>query len=173
MEIWKDIIGYESFYQVSNLGRVKSLNYNHTGKEEILKEGWVHYKNGGYRSVNLCKNGKRKTHLVHRLVAEAFIPNPDNLPCINHKDENPSNNCVNNLEWCTQEYNINYGSRNKKVSKKLSKPLLQLTKDLQLIKLWESASEVEKNTGFLNQNITACCKGRIKTAYGYVWKYAS
>ena len=112
LEIFKDIKGYEGLYQVSNLGNVKSLNYNHTGKERILKPGLVKE----YLKVSLCKNNKIRMFSVHRLVAEIFLPNPDNLPCVNHKDENKQNNCVDNLEWCTYKYNANYGNRNKKIS---------------------------------------------------------
>ena len=112
-EIWRDIPGYEGKYQVSNTGEVKSLNYNHTGEIKLLKQG---IKKKGYRQVNLYKNGKVKHHLVHRLVAIAFIPNPNNYKEVNHKDEDPSNNNVKNLEWCTREYNNNYGTRNKRTS---------------------------------------------------------
>jgi hypothetical protein len=107
MEIWKDIIGYEGCYQVSNLGNVKSLNYMHTGREKILK---TKQKKNGYMHINLCKDGVTKTHSIHMLVAETFIPNTDNLPQVNHKDEVKSNNCVDNLEWCTIEYNNKYGT---------------------------------------------------------------
>ena len=111
-EIWKPIQGYEN-YVISSLGNVKSLNYRQTGKEHILKQSANEH---GYQVVYLYKQNKRKHFLVHRLVAEAFIPNPDNLPYINHRDENSSNNCVSNLEWCTHEYNVNYGTRNERNS---------------------------------------------------------
>mgnify|MGYP002679946246 CR=1 FL=1 len=112
-EVWKDIKGYEGLYQVSNLGRVRSLNYGRSGETKLLKQGTTN----GYKRVFLYKNGKGKNYFVHRLVAMAFIPNPNNLPIINHKDEDSSNNNVNNLEWCTQEYNLNYGTRNERASK--------------------------------------------------------
>jgi hypothetical protein len=112
-QIWKDISGYEGLYQVSNTGKVRSLNYRHTGKTKVMKPSTNKL---GYKCVNLCKDGKRKIYFIHRLVALAFIPNPNNYPIINHKDENPSNNAVWNLEWCTYEYNNNYGNRNKKLS---------------------------------------------------------
>ena len=102
-EIWKDIEGYEGLYQVSNKGRVKSFH----GKGRIMKPGTHPL---GYKVVPLTKDGETNTKQVHRLVAQAFIPNPENLPVINHKDENPSNNNVENLEWCTQKYNLNYGT---------------------------------------------------------------
>ena len=101
-ELWKDIKNYEGIYQISNLGRVKSL---HNNKERLLK---LHRKPDGYIQVVLCKNYKIVSRLTHRLVAEAFIPNPDNLPEVNHKDEDKTNNCVDNLEWCNSSYNKNY-----------------------------------------------------------------
>lgn len=106
-EIWKDIdeikgIDYTGLYQVSNLGRVKGLKNKHILKQRL--------KNNGYCVLTLCKENKPKTYLVHRLVAEAFIPNPNNYPQVNHKDEDKTNNCVDNLEWCTKEYNMNYGT---------------------------------------------------------------
>lgn len=106
-EIWKYIQGYEGLYQISNLGRVKSLNYNHTKKEKILQ---YRINERGYKYISLCVNNIRKSFKIHRLVAEAFIPNPHNYPCINHKDEDKTNNCVDNLEWCTYKYNSNYGT---------------------------------------------------------------
>ena len=117
-EIWKDIKGYEGLYKVSNLGRVKSVHFNHSKKvtEKILKPI---KDRDGYVDAFLYKNGKVKHFKMHRLVAEAFIPNPNNLPQINHIDENVNNNRVDNLEWCTVGYNINYGKRNEKVSNAL------------------------------------------------------
>lgn len=113
-EIWKDIEGYEGKYQVSNIGNVRSLDYRHTGKIKRLK---LNTDKSGYSRLRLYKEGKPEDYLVYRLVAQAFIPNPNNLPCVNHKDENPRNNCVWNLEWCTYSYNNNYGTRNEKASK--------------------------------------------------------
>lgn len=114
-EMWKDILGYEGLYQVSNLGDVRSLKYAGGNKVKMLKQATVN----GYKRVSLVKNGKGKNYLVHRLVAIAFIPNPDNLPIVNHKNEDKTNNNVNNLEWCTQEYNINYGTRNERASESM------------------------------------------------------
>ena len=112
-EIWKDIPGYEGLYMISNLSHVYSFKLN-----RLL----IQYKDeNGYKDVWLTKDGKGKHYSVHRLVAMTFIPNPDNLPQVNHKDENPSNNCVLNLEWCTAKYNCNYGNHNKNVSKSLKK----------------------------------------------------
>lgn len=107
MEFWKDIKGYEGLYQVSNYGRVKSLGNEASRKEKIRK---VKYDRNGYPVIILHKNGEKKFFLTHRLVAEAFMPNPDNLPEINHKDECKTNNFVENLEWCNRYYNVTYGN---------------------------------------------------------------
>ena len=163
-EIWKDIKDYEGLYQVSNFGRVKSIRF---GKERILKSGT---NNWGYLFVKLCKNGKIKPFLVHRLVAEAFLPNTDNLPCVNHKDENKQNNNVNNLEWCDVKYNNTYGTRTEKSSKKCSKPVLQYTLDGVFIREWKSTAECGRN-GFNQGNVAACCRGERKTYKGFIWRY--
>lgn len=172
-EYWKPVVGYEELYQVSNWGRVKSLPRNGTVKyARILKPGTNRY---GYLYVNLCKDGKVKTFTVHRLVAEAFLPNPDNLPCINHKDECKTNNNVDNLEWCTYEYNINYGTRTERMSKskingKRSKTVLQYTLDGQFVREWPSAMECDRN-GYDQGNVSACCRGKLKKYKNFIWKY--
>ena len=171
-EVWRNIDEYDN-YQVSNLGRVKSLNYNHTGKEKILKPA---KSRNGYLAVCLCKNGKCKQFKIHRLVAKAFIPNPNNLPECNHRNEIKTENCVDNLEWCSKQYNINYGTGTKRSAKKRtngkrSKPVLQYDQDGNFIKEWPSANEVERQLGFGNGNISACCLGKYKQAYGYIWHY--
>ena len=127
-EIWKDIVGYEGLYQVSNLGNVKRLKgYKGRGKGYIVEEHIIQpsINSRGYQNVILCKNGKTKTFTMHRLVAIAFLYNSDNLPEVNHKDEDKTNNCVDNLEWCTAKYNVNYGTRNKKCSDKWKLKRLQ------------------------------------------------
>ena len=111
---------------------------------------------------------------IHRLVAEAFIPNPSNLPVVNHKDENPKNNAVDNLEWCTTKYNLNYGTCNTRKSAKLlngplAKAVLQYDKSGNLVREWPSVSEVERQTGFAQPHISNCCREKYKSAYGYVW----
>ena len=197
-EIWKDILGYEGLYQISNLGDVRSLNYNHTGEIKLLKQSTDKY---GYKRVGLFKNGKEKKYLIHRLVAMTFIPNPDNLPIINHKDEDKTNNNVNNLEWCTYEYNNNYGTRNERVSesmrgennplygkchreetkKKMSekmkgknlKPILMYDKEGNFIRRFNSIGEANEYFG-KNRNcssISNCLNGRKKTTYNYIFKY--
>ena len=104
MEVYRTVQGYEGLYEISNYGRVKSLNYNRTGKERIMKPA---ANTKGYLCVGLFKDGKMKSHRVHRLVASAFIENPDELPEVNHKDEDKTNNCANNLEWCLHKDNCN------------------------------------------------------------------
>ena len=115
-EIWRPVVGYEGLYEVSSYGRVRSLD-RYDGRNRFLKGRilTLHTDKDGYLSAYLCSNSKVKGFLVHRLVAQAFIPNPDNLPIINHKDENPSNDNVDNLEWCTAKYNSNYGTRNDRI----------------------------------------------------------
>lgn len=174
-EIWRTAIykgeTYEN-YQVSNFGRILSLNYNHTGKSKLLKPGDDGH---GYLQVDFFKDGKRKSCKVHRLVAETFLLNPDNLPCINHKDEDKTNNLVENLEYCTYEYNNNYGSRNERAAKantngKQSKPVLQFSKTGEFIREYPSTMECKRN-GFNEGNICSCCLGKRKSADGYIWKY--
>ena len=173
-EIWRPIKGYEGLYEVSNLGRIKSL-------KRLVKK-WDGYRivpekiltpranNRGYLRINLCKDGITKTFSPHRLVAEAFIPNPDNLPCVNHKDENPLNNVVSNLEWCTYSYNNSYGTARERASEKLSKPVLQYTLDGEFVKEWKSMRECGRNN-FSANCIKLCCNNIQKYHKGYIWKY--
>lgn len=163
-EIFKDIEGYEQLYQISNLGRVKSLNYRHTGKEKILKQ-----KTGkdGYCIVGLCQQNKRKFYYVHRLVGQAFIENPNNYPMVNHKDENKENNCVSNIEWCDAKYNTNYGTAIERRVEKLSKPVMCIETG----EIYSSTRELERQLGFGQGNISQCCNGKRKTAYGHTWRY--
>ena len=169
-EEWADIEGYEGLYQVSSLGRVKSLSNDKKRKEKILK---AFNNRKGYLKVMLSKNSKRKKYLIHRLVAQAFIDNPDNLPCINHKDENKENNCVDNLEWCTVRYNINYGLHNFKSASNRSIPIIQLTLNNEFIRCYRSSMDAEGRTGFCQGGINSCCRGKCKTCYGYKWLYAT
>lgn len=167
--IWKDVKEYEGLYQISDEGQVKSLGNNKSRKEKILKPT----KNrDGYLQVPLCKNGKRKTIKIHRLVAEAFISNPDNLPEVNHKDENKINNCVENLEWCDRKYNINYGTGKKRGAEKLSKPVKQFDLQGNFIQEFSSIMEVERKYGYSQGNISSACSGRLRQVYNYRWSYA-
>lgn len=166
-EIWKDIENYYGLYQVSNMGNVKSLNYNHTKEEKILRLG---VDRNGYLIVNLYKNGKCKSLRVHRLVLRTFNPveNMDKLD-VNHKDENKQNNCLSNLEWCSRSYNNNYGSR----TQRTEKPVVQLDPTTnKVINVYRSSMEA-KRQGFKNHNISKCCNGKRKTHKGYKWQYMS
>lgn len=165
-EIFKDIPGYEGIYQVSNMGRVRKIRYLESHAAD------------GYHRVRLCRGAKdHKMKLVHRLVAEAFLENPDNLPEINHKDEDKSNNRVDNLEYCTHEYNINYGSHNKKVLETLTrkgilnKPIYQYSINGELIKKHNSVKECEL-LGFKKNSIYGCCRKEKGGLYNnYIWSY--
>ena len=171
-EIWKDIKGYEGLYQVSNKGNVKSLNYNRTGEERILRP-WVD--NNEYLRVKLYRKGNCKKLLVHRLVLMAFAPinNMDKFD-VNHKDENKKNNNLDNLEWCDRSYNINYGTRNQKISK----PIIQLDPTTnKVINIYRSAMEADRQ-GFHHGSIAQCCKNRYtkhspNIYRGYKWQYMS
>lgn len=171
MEVWKDINEYVGLYKVSNTGKIISMK---KGKEMTL-----HVDVYGYPIVTLYKDKKHKTHKVHRLVAIAFIPNPNNYPSVNHKDENKKNNHIDNLEWSSCFYNANYGSRNKNISKTQTnridqaRPVLQFTRSGLLVSEFESVREAERQTGIYRSNIIACCKGnkRHPAAGGFVWRY--
>lgn len=181
-EIYRDIIGYEGLYQISNFGNVKSLE-RITSDGRRIKERFLNFTNtkDGYFRVILCKNKISKAFLVHRLVAQAFIPNTNNLPQINHKDENHINNNVNNLEWCTAKYNSNYGTKIDRgrstmintMSNKVNN-VYQYDLDYNLIKIWSSCAECGRN-GFTTCCVNDCCNnkyGKLKNVYrGYIWSY--
>ena len=169
METWKQINGYEGLYDISNQGRVKSLNYKRTGMEKILKPRKVA---GGYLQVTLCKDGEVKELLVHRLVAEAFIPNPNNLDTVNHKDEVKTNNVASNLEWMSMKDNLNYGTRNKRAAEAKSKSVQMFDKSTgELLVTFPSTMEAERVTGIHQGNICRCCNGERKSSGGYAWRY--
>lgn len=182
MEIWKDIEGYEGLYQVSSLGRVKSLErLNTRGRiihEKILKPV-KNRKNFEYRQVSLSKNGKIKNYLVHILVAKAFIENPNDYPMVNHKDENPSNNSMNNLEWCDAKYNNNYGTRivrqiaTQTNRSDCSKPIAQYDLKGNLVAIYPSVKEAWRQTGISRSHISDVANGnpKYKTSGGFIWKF--
>lgn len=181
MEEWRDVVGLEGIYMVSNMGRVKSLDRyaKVCGGGYRLVKGKIisvnKYKNG-YSFVMLLNNKKSSSYLVHRLVAKAFIPNPDNLPQVNHKDEDITNNTVDNLEWCTPKYNANYGTRNTRCyesNRKYFKPIYQIDKDCgMIVRWWESIKCAARQLGIDDALIGRVCKGRGITAGGFVWRYA-
>ena len=152
----KDIKNYEGLYAITSCGKVWSYRSKIFLKPQVEKNG--------YLTVGLYKNGQKKVYFIHRLVSEAYIPNLEGLPQVNHKDENKANNCLQNLEWCDASYNINYGTRNEKIKK----PILQYDLDGNFIREWPSATDVGIE---VCGNICNCLKGRQKTAYGYKWKY--
>lgn len=191
-EIWRDIKDYEGLYQVSNLGRVRSFD------QYLNDNGGIKFKKGrilkplkgtkGYLLVRLYKDGIGKTFKIHRLVAMTF---PDLVDWtedakgkpfeelqVNHKDEfDKANNRIDNLEWCTNDYNTHYGTHYERISNSLtnntkkSKPVLQYTLDGRFIAEYPSVSEASRQTGISTTNICKCCKGKHKTAGGYIWRY--
>ena len=172
-EQWKPIKGYEGLYEVSNMGRVKSFNYYNAGITAILHPG---IDGGGYQFVILQHNGNKKHYKVHRLVAEHFIQNPHDYKYVNHKNEIKIDNNVNNLEWCTLEYNINYGTRTqrataKNTNGKCSKKVYQYDLNGNLVDVFPSVMEIARKFGYSPGNISMCCRGERNIAYGYIWKY--
>lgn len=177
-EIWKPVVGYESQYQVSSLGNVKSLN-----KGMLMSPSTTP---NGYSIINLSNNGRRKCFAVHRLVAQAFLSNYNDSLEVNHKDENKANNSVENLEMCTRLYNMRYGTGiiRHAESKRANnhRKVLQYDLDGGLIKEWENARIASETLGISHANIIVACRGYytknsrkypVKSAYGYVWRYAN
>ena len=191
LEIWRTAIYkgeiYEGLYRVSNLGRILSLDYNHTGKPGLMNPG---EDKDGYLKVGLSKNGETKTCRVHRLVAETFLENPENKPEINHKIEGDEGKKINmvifnedgtvnkektTIEWVTRKENNDYGTRTERMAKtmtngKLSKRVLQLSLSGELIREYPSASECGRN-GFNKGHVAACCRGEEKTHKGFRFMY--
>ena len=165
METWKDIENYEGLYQISNKGRVRN---SRSGR--ILIQKIKNTDSNSYRLIVLSKDNVKKCNSIHRLVAKAFLPNPNNLPCVNHKDENGENNIVENLEWCTHKYNTNYGTCIKRFSEKNKKPILQI-KDGTVINEFSSAIEACEKYGFKRSCISECCRGRLKTYKCFQFKF--
>lgn len=188
-EIWKAVVGYEGYYEVSNQGHVRSIDrmVRHSGTFMRFQKGSVleirTNSTGHYSTVMLSKDNKKKHAKVHRLVAIAFIDNPNNYREINHKDENKQNNCVEKLEWCNKSYNEHYGTKHersvkhtdyKAIGKKNSKAVLQLSLDGNIIKRWISLAEINRQLGFSSGNISSRCNGKYKyPLYGYDWRWAN
>lgn len=181
-EIWKDIKGYEGLYQVSNIGRVKSLKRHRrgSGKELVCVNEKIKalQDNGhGYMTTTLYQNNKGQVVYIHRLVAVAFISNPNNLPCVNHINEDKSNNSASNLEWCSYEYNNNYGTKPKRLSASnrnhpdTSKAVLQYDLQGNLISEWPSMREIQRRGVARCENVYRACVGIYKQANGFIWRY--
>lgn len=178
-EIWKDVVGYEGFYQVSNLGRIRSLpnldakqKFNYREYYKILTP---FLEKSGYLRVQLTR-GNRKRVLLHRLVAEAFVPNPNNYPIVNHKDENTTNNRADNLEFCTVKYNSSYGTANERrynsYKEKHGRPVNMYDLNGNFIKRYDCLRSVSKD-GFYPSNVRFCCEGIYHKSGGFKWKYAN
>lgn len=178
-EIWKDVEGYEGLYQVSNYGNVRCTNWNHTGTTRQLTPFYQQ----GYKRIGFRRNFKLKNHMVHRLVASAFIPNPQRKPVVNHIDGNKSNNHVSNLEWATFSENTRHAiahnlrpviceqNREKGEDNCHCKRIQQLTITGEPVAEWKSALTASLATGAKVMSIQRCCRGERKTHHGYQWRY--
>lgn len=182
-EEWRPCKGYEGFYEVSNTGQVRSIavysyKYKRVIKRKSPKLKAQETTREGYKRVLLSIYGVHSHCAVHRLVASAFIPNPEDLPCVNHKDEVTGNNNADNLEWCTWEYNSNYGTLPRRISKRMltdhpnAKAVFQYKLDGSFVTAYRSCSEASRCLGTVSADmIGRCCRGQAKTAGGYVFKY--
>lgn len=180
---WMPIDNYENSYAVSSLGMIKRTKYKTKICDKFLK---VWTDRDGYSTVVLCKNGKLSNHKVHRIVANAFIPNPENKETVNHRDGNKMNNAVSNLEWATRSENTFHAIRTglkprttpkqiaavKKLTESNKKPIMQFSKDtLKYIKTYASATDASKELSIDLSNISSCCLGKTQSAGGFNWKY--
>lgn len=170
--VWKEVKGFEGLYEVSTLGKVRN------SKGKIKKHGIKRTSGTCYKTVRLWKDGKYYNKYVHRLIAEAFIPNPEKLPFINHKDEDGTNNSIENLEWCTKEYNNNYGTARKRQAKKVRgkesekrKVVYQYTLDGDFVACYPSVTHAAKELGCSTSEIAQVCIGKRKTSRGFIWEY--
>ena len=170
--VWKPIKDFEGLYEISNFGKVRN------SKGEIKKHGIKRTTGTCYKTVRLWKDGKYHNKYIHRLIAEAFIPNPQNLPFINHKDEDGTNNSIENLEWCTPKYNTNYGTARERQAKKIRgresekrKAVLQYSIDGKFVAYYPSITHASKELGCSTSEIAQACNGKRKTSRGFIWKY--
>lgn len=167
-DIVRPLNGFDGAYYISINGDVISTNYMNTGRIKHLKP---FIQNGGYRRIMLTYRGTSRHYLIHTLVGKTFLPNPMKYPIINHKDENPSNNNVSNLEWCTHKYNVNYGTANNRRSKSLEKKIYQIDKTGTIVAVWDSLTQASES-GFDAGHISRCARGLRKTHGGFKWRYA-
>lgn len=177
MEKWRDVVGYEGLYQVSTLGRVKRLEhwknqrtdrkYKYYKYRELPEKILAQSKRGKYRTVQLSKDRKAKTLTVHRLVAQAFIPNPNNYPEVNHKDCNGHNNTVDNLEWCDRKYNINYADRTAKAARSCSKKVQCVETGI----IYDSGAIAALENNLHKSKISQVCTGKRLTTGGFRWRF--
>ncbi|MDE5789948.1 MAG: hypothetical protein K2H96_01790, partial [Muribaculaceae bacterium] len=175
-EVWRPVKGYEGLYEVSSFGRVKSLEkdvyysdrgYTRRYPEMIMKQ---HITAEGYCSIGLTKDKQHKSYQVHRLVMEAFVPNPDNLPCVNHRNEKPDCNYPDNMEWCTVAYNNTYGTKVERVAAQNRIEVCQYDMSGKLLKVWEGSRKAGETLGLDGSNIVKCCKGKSKFVGGFIWR---
>ena len=173
MEHWKEVVGYEGVYEVSDKGRVRSVDrVDRIGRKRRGQEIKPATQKNGYKFISINHDGKQKHALVHRLVAEAFLENADGLPEVNHKNENKADNSVENLEWCTHKQNHNYGTGHKKSAEKQSVSVVQKNVDGEIVARWRSIREAARTTGAGRKEIGRCCNGKLRTSNGYIWEYA-
>lgn len=168
MEEWRDVVGYEGIYQISNLGRIKSIRCRGHIREKILKP----YVDGkGYLFITLCKDGKRKECRIHNLVATMFIQKPSNAQCVNHKNGNKKDNCVNNLEWCTFQQNIIHSRTQLGNIPNPPKKVIQKNLDGEILKIWDSGLEVQKYLGIWQPSLSRVCRNGGGILNGFFWSY--
>ena len=172
MEVWKDVVGYEGLYEVSNTGKVRSLNYRMSGKTKELSQRKNNY---GYLTVLLSINGSCKKKTVHRIVADAFVVRTGSYDEVNHIDEDKENNNAENLEWCTHRQNVEaYTAKHKsRDGKNKSKRVIQKTISGNIVKVWPNSRAIHLETGMSDWSISECCRGKRNKAYGYIWQYAN
>ena len=174
-EVWKDIKGFEGLYQISTMGNVKGLNWRNTGQSRKLVPK---ISNKGYAHVHLYKNGFQKDSTIHRLVAKHFLANAADYQEINHKDENPLNNNVDNLEWCDHLYNVrcyinnHVNTKKKGIPYKQTPKIEQRTHDGTLLQTWDSFIQIKHKLNKNESSIRDCCSGKRQQAYGYLWAFA-